>query len=107
MKPMSIAIKQHKCIGCGKCLKVCPGNLIEANAEGKALIKCPKECWGCTACLKECPVEAIEYYLGLDIGGQDGRLTVKDHGESLIWYIKDKSGKTHQIKTHKKESNKY
>ena len=47
-----------KCIGCGKCAKLCPLNNIE--------IKDKKPIWSdscshCMACIGNCPVEAIEY----------------------------------------------
>lgn len=47
-----------KCIGCGKCAKLCPLNNIE--------IKDKKPVWGdacshCMACIGNCPVKAIEY----------------------------------------------
>ena len=47
-----------KCIGCGKCTKLCPLNNIE--------IKDKKPIWSdscshCMACIGNCPVEAIEY----------------------------------------------
>ena len=48
---MSIAIDRNKCVGCGKCSVVCPGNLIKLE-EKKAYIKYPKDCWGCASCIK-------------------------------------------------------
>ena len=47
-----------KCIGCGKCAKMCPLNNIE--------LKNSKPVWGqncthCMACICLCPTEAIEY----------------------------------------------
>jgi len=47
-----------KCIGCGKCSKLCPLNNVT--------MKCSKPEWGnhcthCMACIGACPTEAIEY----------------------------------------------
>lgn len=47
-----------KCVGCGKCAKLCPLNNITLEAK--------KPVWGeacshCMACIGNCPVEAIEY----------------------------------------------
>lgn len=47
-----------KCIGCGKCAKLCPLNNIS--------LKDKKPAWGdncthCMACIGNCPTEAIEY----------------------------------------------
>jgi formate hydrogenlyase subunit 6/NADH:ubiquinone oxidoreductase subunit I len=48
----------EKCIGCGKCVKVCPLNNIALQNK--------KPLWGdhcthCMACICNCPTEAIEY----------------------------------------------
>lgn len=47
-----------KCVGCGKCAKLCPLNNITLEVK--------KPVWGeacshCMACIGNCPVEAIEY----------------------------------------------
>jgi len=47
-----------KCVGCGKCVKLCPLNNIS--------LKDQKPVWGnhcthCMACIGNCPTEAIEY----------------------------------------------
>jgi Nif-specific ferredoxin III len=70
------ALDQEKCIGCGRCFKVCPRGVLELvglNAEGeyvrvededdddeeyekKVMTIAHKElCIGCTACSKICP----------------------------------------------------
>ncbi|AKL94803.1 indolepyruvate ferredoxin oxidoreductase, alpha and beta subunit [Clostridium aceticum] len=104
---MSIQIDKTKCISCGKCLNICPGNLIAEDEEKKASIKHPKECWGCTACLKECSAEAIKYYLAADIGGKGGHLYSKNCGDSMAWYIVSADHKKYHIKINKKDSNAY
>ena len=48
----------EKCIGCGKCVKLCPLNNISLQDH--------KPVWGnhcthCMACIGNCPTEAIEY----------------------------------------------
>ena len=35
---MSIQINKLKCVGCGKCVEACPGNLIKKDTDGKAFI---------------------------------------------------------------------
>lgn len=104
---MSIRIRENKCVGCDRCLKICPGNLIYKNKDGKAYIKYEKDCWGCTACLKECAVAAIEYYLGADIGGNGAYLYVKQNKDELNWHVVDKLGNDKVITTNRKEANKY
>lgn len=48
---MSIQINQQKCVGCGQCMEVCPGTLIEKE-QGKAVMRYPRDCWGCASCVK-------------------------------------------------------
>lgn len=104
---MSILINRDQCISCGRCLNVCPGNLIETDEEKRAIINYPSECWGCTACLKECPIGAIKYYLGADIGGKGGYLYIDNHREHIDWFIISPEDTKYHIKINKRESNKY
>ncbi|MCM1220230.1 MAG: EFR1 family ferrodoxin [Lachnospiraceae bacterium] len=46
------------CIGCGKCVKVCPLNNIKLK-DGKPVWG--DQCTHCMACICKCPEEAIEY----------------------------------------------
>lgn len=47
-----------KCIGCGKCERICPLHNIELK-NGKPVWG--RECTHCMACISYCPVEAIHY----------------------------------------------
>ena len=49
---MSIQINKLKCVGCGKCVEACPGNLIKKDTDGKAFIKHVKDCWAAHHVLK-------------------------------------------------------
>lgn len=104
---MSIKISKEKCVGCKKCLSVCPGSLIKLDEEGKAYIKYPKDCWGCSSCIKECKTCAISFYLGADIGGRGSRLTVGQEGEIVHWNIEKSDGRMETIDVNRKDSNKY
>ena len=103
---MSIKIDPLKCIGCTKCTQVCPGTLIKMENK-KAVIKYPKNCWGCVSCVKECPVEAIEFFLGADIGGNGSKMTVKEKGDILQWVVTKRDGREEVININRKDSNKY
>ena len=48
----------EKCIGCGKCVELCPLNNV-ALAAGRP--QWGKRCTHCMACICGCPTEAIEY----------------------------------------------
>ena len=66
---MSVLIDSTRCMRCGACAEICPGNLIRIRQGGTAFLPHPEECWGCASCLKVCSAGAIAYYLGADIGG--------------------------------------
>ena len=69
---VNFVVDKSKCIGCGKCLNVCPGNMVGGNVlnfkDG-----CPdmidqtnvgtwKGCWKCQHCLAVCPTGAISIF---------------------------------------------
>ena len=104
---MSVRILQNKCVGCGRCLCVCPGNLLKKGEDGKVYIRNSRDCWGCTACLKECHTGAILYFLGADMGGMGSMPSVKEKGDVRIWRVDSPNGETKTIEINMKDSNKY
>lgn len=106
---MSIKIENSRCVGCGGCCSVCPGNLIQKDEAGKAIIKYPERCWGCAACVKECSFGAIHYFLGADIGGKGGHMHIKNEKDKdiLRWIIETSHGEEREIIINRKDSNKY
>ncbi|MDF2567368.1 MAG: hypothetical protein K0R90_824 [Oscillospiraceae bacterium] len=104
---MSILINQNKCIGCGKCTVVCPGNLVHLTKDNKAKISNIKDCWGCCSCLKECLVGALKLFLGADVGGQGYTLYAKDKGDISDWIIEENETPKAKITLNKKDANKY
>lgn len=104
---MSIQIQKNKCIGCGRCITVCPGNLIKRKEDGTAYIRHVRDCWGCTSCIKECKTGAIEFFLGPDIGGRGSTMTVEEKGDISIWQVTHPDGTIQRIEVNKKDANKY
>ncbi|MBN1684531.1 MAG: 4Fe-4S binding protein [Gammaproteobacteria bacterium] len=56
---MPALVDKEKCIGCTRCVQVCPVDAITMNGD-KALVD-PEICIECGACIAECPVEAIAF----------------------------------------------
>ncbi len=107
---MSVAIDNMKCVGCGRCSLVCPGNLIILcgdSGERKARIRDPKDCWSCASCVKECPVDAIALVLPLELGGKGGRLNVEEDGSIKYWTYTGRDGTFVKMMTDAAEANKY
>lgn len=58
-------INKEKCIGCGKCNKVCPMDAIKVeqstdkNSKNKLAKLDENICLGCGVCVKNCPISAI------------------------------------------------
>jgi UDP-glucose 4-epimerase len=59
LEGMTITVDENKCVGCGKCIEVCPFKL-RILEEGKSLVD-PNRCVGCGRCLKVCTEEAISF----------------------------------------------
>ena len=61
---VSLALDEEKCIGCGRCLEVCPHEVF-VLASGKAQITDRDACMECGACAKNCSPEAITVQAGV------------------------------------------
>ena len=65
-------INQQKCIGCGRCYKVCPRDVLDLidsdedddedeSAAAKMTLKDLNDCIGCAACGRVCPKSCFSY----------------------------------------------
>ena len=65
--PVWVRVKQgvadfrvtEKCVGCGKCARLCPLNVIRME-DGRPVWQ-GRTCAHCMSCIQNCPAEAIEY----------------------------------------------
>jgi electron transfer flavoprotein alpha subunit/NAD-dependent dihydropyrimidine dehydrogenase PreA subunit len=75
-----IQIIEHKCVGCGKCIKVCPYDAIDL-VDKLAVIN--ENCTICGACVESCPFDAIvlekEVTGGQDISAYAGIAVYVEH----------------------------
>jgi len=55
----TLSLNADDCVGCGKCVKVCPHTVFEVHG-GKAEVVEKDFCMECGACALNCPVNAIE-----------------------------------------------
>jgi ferredoxin len=51
----------EKCIGCNKCVNVCPTDVMIPNPEKgeEPIVLFAEECWFCGGCVQECPKGAL------------------------------------------------
>lgn len=52
--------------------------------------------WGCTSCLKECRFEAINFFLGADVGGKGSPTFIQAEGK--YQYMDGDGTRTEQLR---------
>lgn len=61
---VTLRLFAEKCVGCGRCLEVCPRSVFFMKNE-KAVIADRDSCIECGACVKNCPFNALEVQSGV------------------------------------------
>ena len=57
--------------------------------------------------MKECKINAIDFFLGADVGGAGSVLSVSSKGDINTWTITKADGSVEEIVINKKDANKY
>jgi len=52
-------VSEKRCIGCDKCVKVCPTNVFDAVPDAAPKIARKSDCQTCFLCEAYCPVDAL------------------------------------------------
>ena len=60
----TLKLNQTTCIGCGRCIEVCPHQVFKLEGR-KAWIDDCDACMECGACAKNCPVNVITVDAGV------------------------------------------
>lgn len=60
----TLELMQERCIGCGRCVEVCPHQVFALNERVAAIIDLDA-CMECGACGRNCPVDAIRVDAGV------------------------------------------
>lgn len=60
----TLELDENACIGCGRCLEVCPHQVFTITGK-KAALTDRDACMECGACAKNCPVDAISVDAGV------------------------------------------
>ena len=61
---VTLALDQPTCIGCGRCVEVCPHHVFILDGK-KAVMADRDACMECGACALNCPVNAIAVDAGV------------------------------------------
>ena len=61
---VTLALDRAACIGCGRCVEVCPHQVFTIGS-GKAALADRDACMECGACALNCPVKAITVDAGV------------------------------------------
>lgn len=80
---VTLALDKPACVGCGRCVEVCPHQVFGITG-GKAVLADRDACMECGACALNCPVKAISVDAG--VGCASGMINewLREHGLGKI-----------------------
>lgn len=95
---MPTFVYASKCEGCGKCVEICPSDIMRfipgGSPDKKAFNSEPNYCWECCSCVKECRPRAIGVRGYADFAPLGSSLSVvRDKERNVIeWTIRYRDG---------------
>ena len=95
---MPTYVDPNKCDGCGKCVDICPSDIMHLSnsiiSGRKAYNIEPNYCWECYSCVKECPQHAIDMRGYADFAPMNHKLTVlRDKEKNVVnWKLRYRNG---------------
>lgn len=69
---VTLRLDRLSCVGCGRCLEVCPHQVFTPDGK-KVMLSNRDACMECGACARNCPVKAITVEAG--VGCASGMIT--------------------------------
>lgn len=95
---MGLWIEREKCIGCGECVSICPGDLLFIDSEDKVVIREQRDCWDCMSCIKSCAQEgALTLKLPYSIADYGATLRPYMGKGSIRWVSIDQEGREEEF----------
>jgi len=52
-------VSAQRCIGCGRCVRVCPTDVFDTSPDGVPVLARQSDCQTCYLCELYCPVDAL------------------------------------------------
>lgn len=52
-------VSRERCIGCDRCVEVCPTDVFDRGADGVPVVARKSDCQTCFMCEAYCPVDAL------------------------------------------------
>ena len=79
----TLELSEPTCIGCGRCLEVCPHQVFRLTGRTAQIVD-RDACMECGACQRNCPVNAITVDAG--VGCASGMINewLQDHGFAKV-----------------------
>lgn len=95
---MSVITDKSRCTGCGDCVEICPGDLMDLDTtDKKSYIRNPADCWDCMACVKECPSSALETRLPYQLAAFGAHLIPQVQDDCILWKLSDPRGQVEEF----------